>query len=567
MSITLVCVIKGSSSANAFPVDIDRNESVCDLKKAIKAKNLKVFGSINAMDLKLWKVQIKIQSNCDDTVQSQNLQNNIYLCPVYEIGDYWTENPPSQHIHVIIKLPLLSQEEALSCIPPPIGYASSCISNTTIKVNGNPPTNVLLWNDLFDVVNRFNFDEQPVFDEPIFSDGFILANEEMVRFTMDVNIFMNLNRHMRHEYKFSREYTPSTGMPDFTCHYMEKLILTIEIKIKHALKDMGEQTFPAFYKSSSSDTPRKFIQQIYNYMRENELKYSILSTYDNHWFLCRKHDELLISDTLPLKSKSPPVLKVYAYLAQQAKCDHYSSNPNIPMSVRGDNNSRILRSSSKLSENQQPTSNTSSISDISVNQQLSSGTSINQRTFDFSDFKFKSILGIGRSGKTLLCKFRSDEIALKSADFSKTPSNILEEMKKEVEVYKNLADIQGKYIPKLVCYGYYGGGMSFVIGLNHVGTPLSHHKITDQQISRACKALKAIHDHGILHNDIREENILVNNNGDIYLIDFGMAIREDLNKKRKLFDEEQDQLSCLLNRYHITQKPFSSSPSSEPQAI
>ncbi|PKY32043.1 hypothetical protein RhiirB3_419886 [Rhizophagus irregularis] len=93
--------------------------------------------------------------------------------------------------------------------------------------------------------------------------------------------------------------------------------------------------------------------------------------------------------------------------------------------------------------------------------------------------------------------------------------------------------------------------MSFVIGLTIVGTMLSDHKITKRQRSRAIKGLEAIHKHGILHNDIREENILINDNGDIYLIDFGMASREDTKKKRKLFDEEQLKLSQLLDRYII----------------
>jgi serine/threonine protein kinase len=142
-------------------------------------------------------------------------------------------------------------------------------------------------------------------------------------------------------------------------------------------------------------------------------------------------------------------------------------------------------------------------------------------------------------------------IALKSADLSKAPSYVLEEMQKEVEMYKDLADIQGKYIPKLVCYGYYGGGMSFVIGLTIVGTMLSDQKITEQQKSRAIKGLEAIHKHGILHNDIREENILINDKGVLYLIDFGMASREDTKKKRKLFEEEQLKLSQLLDGYIV----------------
>ncbi|RIA90410.1 hypothetical protein C1645_737877 [Glomus cerebriforme] len=93
--------------------------------------------------------------------------------------------------------------------------------------------------------------------------------------------------------------------------------------------------------------------------------------------------------------------------------------------------------------------------------------------------------------------------------------------------------------------------MSFVIGLTIVGTMLSDQKITEQQKSRAIKGLEAIHKHGILHNDIREENILINDNDDIYLIDFRMASREDTKKKRKLFEEEQLKLSQLLDRYII----------------
>ncbi|GET60643.1 kinase-like domain-containing protein [Rhizophagus irregularis DAOM 181602=DAOM 197198] len=42
--------------------------------------------------------------------------------------------------------------------------------------------------------------------------------------------------------------------------------------------------------------------------------------------------------------------------------------------------------------------------------------------FSFMDFKFKGILlDEGRSGKTLLCEFRGDTIALKSVDLSKAP--------------------------------------------------------------------------------------------------------------------------------------------------
>ncbi|CAB4385154.1 unnamed protein product [Rhizophagus irregularis] len=56
------------------------------------------------------------------------------LLAINDIGDYWPTSPPKKHIHVIVKLPLLSLEEALSCIPPPITYSTDCVtSKTTTK--------------------------------------------------------------------------------------------------------------------------------------------------------------------------------------------------------------------------------------------------------------------------------------------------------------------------------------------------------------------------------------------------------------------------------------------------
>jgi serine/threonine protein kinase len=84
---------------------------------------------------------------------------------------------------------------------------------------------------------------------------------------------------------------------------------------------------------------------------------------------------------------------------------------------------------------------------------------------------------------------------------------------------------RGKYIPNLECYGF-EYGMCYVIGTTFVGTPFSDYKhITEQQKLKGILALKAIHDRGVLHNDIREENILLDyRNNDVYLIDFGMRM-------------------------------------------
>ena len=94
-----------------------------------------------------------------------------------------------------------------------------------------------------------------------------------------VNIFLTLNDLTGPDCVYSRRPTDTTGIPDFNCHRAELLILVIEAKRKHVLEDMGEQTFPEFYHTGKG---KDVVQQIYNYMGENELRYGILTTYDNH---------------------------------------------------------------------------------------------------------------------------------------------------------------------------------------------------------------------------------------------------------------------------------------------
>ncbi|GBC49026.2 kinase-like domain-containing protein [Rhizophagus irregularis DAOM 181602=DAOM 197198] len=452
MSITLFCLVKGNTTANAFPVHIDKGQFVGDLKDAIKEK-IDVPANFKAKDLKLWKKEIP--DDQDDLLSNLILNDEPELLATREIGDYWTEKPPKRNIHVIVKLPLLSLEEALSCIPPPITYSPKCtLSKSTTKVSGIPPTSVKLWGDFFEEVNQFLFDQQPRFERPKFNDGFVVVKEEVVRNAINVNICMILNKLTGPDYDYSMRQTEATGEPDFTCHYLvDSLILVIEAKRKHVLEDMGEQTFPEFYQTSN--LAKDVIQQIWNYMGENELRYGILATYDNHWFLRREHTELWISKTLPLQSESPPVLKAYAYLTRQAKENTKSPHPQVLVPVHGDNNSRVLRSHMKS-----PSSSSISQQPTSSNQQLSSSTPVDQKNYSFTDFKFKGILGEGRSGKTLLCEFRGNAIALKSVDLSKAPPYVLEEMQKEVEIYKDLTDIQGKWI---YCTFRKEGGANFQV--------------------------------------------------------------------------------------------------------
>ncbi|RGB24980.1 hypothetical protein C1646_821281 [Rhizophagus diaphanus] len=85
MSITLFCLVKGSTTANAFPVHIDKGQFVGDLKKAIKAEKAPEFDNFPADKLRLWKVEIG-GDHLDDPLKNLTLNDNNELSAINEIA-------------------------------------------------------------------------------------------------------------------------------------------------------------------------------------------------------------------------------------------------------------------------------------------------------------------------------------------------------------------------------------------------------------------------------------------------------------------------------------------------
>src|ERR1043165_6011095 len=103
MSITLFCLVKGNTTANAFEVDIEKDKSISKLKEAIKAKKQNDFAGVDADKLRLWKKEIP--DDQDDLLSNLTLNDGDELLATREIGDYWTEKPPKRNIHVIVEPP------------------------------------------------------------------------------------------------------------------------------------------------------------------------------------------------------------------------------------------------------------------------------------------------------------------------------------------------------------------------------------------------------------------------------------------------------------------------------
>lgn len=105
MSITLFCLVKGDTTANAFSVKINRDESISNLKDAIKVKNQNDFASVDAKRLKLWKVEIA-SDRLDDRLKNLTLNDSNELLAMDEIGEYWADDPPKKHINVLVESPM-----------------------------------------------------------------------------------------------------------------------------------------------------------------------------------------------------------------------------------------------------------------------------------------------------------------------------------------------------------------------------------------------------------------------------------------------------------------------------
>src|ERR1051326_6225553 len=98
MSITLLCLVKGNTLANAFPIDVNKDQLVGHLKKVIKAENLNDFAVIEADRLTLGKKEIP--DDQDDLLSNLTLNDGDELLATREIGADGAEKPPKSNIHV-----------------------------------------------------------------------------------------------------------------------------------------------------------------------------------------------------------------------------------------------------------------------------------------------------------------------------------------------------------------------------------------------------------------------------------------------------------------------------------
>jgi hypothetical protein len=168
---------------------------------------------------------------------------------------------------------------------------------------------------------------------------------------------------------------------------------------------------------------------------------------------------------------------------------------------------------------------------ISTNKKLKRNEDSNSRKgglfsstschYTLSDFELMRPINKGRSPVWMARapSFQGGKpFALKLAQYS----YYYAELEHEASCYEYLRDLQGKSIAKVLFHGPLET-LSYCIAMEIYYPPPKRFSNRQQQEIR--KALDAIHQKGVVHTDVKHDNIVVDKAGHPYLIDFGFAIK------------------------------------------
>ena len=105
--VSLVCLIDGESTENAFVVDIESNKTVSHLREKIWEKNSQIFKNIDAAELILWAVSIPIGDDSPQpNLEELNSGDKKKPFPSKKVGDVFSQLI-EDNVHVIVKPPTM----------------------------------------------------------------------------------------------------------------------------------------------------------------------------------------------------------------------------------------------------------------------------------------------------------------------------------------------------------------------------------------------------------------------------------------------------------------------------
>ena len=426
--------------------------------------------------------------------------------------------------------------------PLPIPEYSDNTPGRSISIaNPKKPTHVFLWTNfeslVVEWVNQHNVTlSSSMVDIPTFVPRIISEEVQTLQPYIKDNLLDISVKYASTLFKNIRESRQTIGEPDYIMTRDSEIVAIVEIKGKWTLTNpdiVGIYERDRFTSSA--------VNQLYHYMRLNHRKYGILSSYENTWFVYRSqecdlcsdlsieiHETLYISIPFNFNARNPTIQQCFNYFDSIVDgCEipsPPSSRPNTRSSSRpnsGNNSPSLIRPI------RDPHQNSNQM------ERSNSKSSLYDREFEIDQFEIISLIGEGRS-KVYLAKYSNMQVALKVADISKQ-RDLLAELHNEVDFYYEFESLQGHCIPRLLFHGLLEG-LLYCVGLSLGGSVPT--RLNNTQKRKLTETLELIHEKGFLHNDIKSGNVLVDDEGNIALVDFGFAregcIEEQILEKSSL---------------------------------
>jgi tRNA A-37 threonylcarbamoyl transferase component Bud32 len=170
---------------------------------------------------------------------------------------------------------------------------------------------------------------------------------------------------------------------------------------------------------------------------------------------------------------------------------------------------------------------------------------------DFPDLLFEPSIASKQLGcKTFLATFMPEDLVVvgKFWDSWKETSDARD---KEVEIYMQLQSLWGSIVPRFFgCAEYEWHYTMFVERievtpsqdrlLTNQGNDLAAENLTPKVEQNLWAAFKEIHELGVVHGDIRNENVLVRDDESVWIIDFEMSMNEGVTE-----EDIEDENACI----------------------
>ena len=159
-------------------------------------------------------------------------------------------------------------------------------------------------------------------------------------------------------------------------------------------------------------------------------------------------------------------------------------------------------------------------------------------------FENMELISQGEGARTFRASWKNMDVAVKKADLWKQRV-IVHDLEHEEEVYLALKTLQGHCIPRMKAAGI-ADGMEMILVTEFMGIDLSKEHLDASDRVKIRAALSAIHRLGVLHGDIRPQNIVVNRDGQnpqFYFIDFGFS---KFTRAKRALKCETEELESLL---------------------